>query len=241
MLQQEPQILKTLFCYKGAVQFLPYIFHKLFSSRRNFLDIQRPWNHPISRMLPAPPVLMVTKCKAWFLFFFHQRKEAFGQNMWFKGAVSNLVKTVSLRTFRGFVSLPWKLNLSRKAFSCPGNQHPTKNQCWVNEKCFFHVFRLAETASHIKGTRDVYKLQYGLCCHNLSMTKKKKGRKAGSHTAGKMRSVSFWKLPVRYAYITSSCILKNKIELEAARKGKKNTLLCKAAVWKYKWWVVFPS
>ena len=41
VLQQEPQILKILFSYKGAVQFLPYIFHELFSSRRNFLDVQR--------------------------------------------------------------------------------------------------------------------------------------------------------------------------------------------------------
>jgi len=59
---------------------------------------------------------------------------------------------------------------------------------------------------------------------------KKKARESRQPHSRKDEICIIWKLPVRYAYITSSCILKNKIELEAARKGKKNTLLCKATV-----------
>lgn len=73
----------------------------------------------------------------------------------------------SFKRFHGhleaFAFTAQKLNLSIGGvfLPCSGNQD-NQNQCWANEKCFFHVFCLADTTSHGKETRDVYK--YNMAC-----------------------------------------------------------------------------
>lgn len=88
-----------------------FIFRGPFFSRKNFLDSQGPQGHPsICRTFPAPSLH-----GDYMRGFAFLQKEAFSQNMWFKGAISTLVKTIS-RTSRGMASTLWKLKLRRHVF-----------------------------------------------------------------------------------------------------------------------------
>lgn len=68
----DKKVWKLYFVIK--VQFLPYIFRDPFSSRRNFLDLQRPSNYPSLEDFQLCLSLWWLNARLGFFFFFNRRK-----------------------------------------------------------------------------------------------------------------------------------------------------------------------